>query len=298
MDAHTNTESVREKLLARLNELSTAWMVDGPASLSEQKLVKLASLARQDPSLAAVAKRANALAGCRSKEVLIDEPFTELRCMINGEALPKAQAKAGGATDDPSAPDDAAFDQDPEMFGGFVTESQEHLTAIEEQILSLERDPSQLSVVHAVFRAFHTIKGLAGFLGLHHVQAVAHEVETLLDHARNERIKIDEAIVDLVLESAEYLQGEVKRVNSILAGGAPVLPADNSRLIHSITENTQRALQGDTAAPALPALLEVKQQGSVDGADTVATAQPAPRVTRGCQSHVESTAGSGETRSE
>jgi transposase-like protein/HPt (histidine-containing phosphotransfer) domain-containing protein len=90
--------------------------------------------------------------------------------------------------------------EDTELVGDFGVEAREHLSDIEGQMLTLERDPSDMEVLQAVFRAFHTIKGLAGFLDFAVVQTVAHEVETLLDLARNEKLVIHTSIVDVVLE--------------------------------------------------------------------------------------------------
>ena len=83
-------------------------------------------------------------------------------------------------------------------------EAREHLAMIEGQMLELEQDPGAMETLHSVFRTFHSIKGLAGFLEFHMIQEVAHEVETLLDLARNEKITVTSAVVDIVLEAADY----------------------------------------------------------------------------------------------
>ena len=70
--------------------------------------------------------------------------------------------------------------------GDFILESREHLTAIELQLLTLDQDPANAEAIHAIFRGFHTIKGMAGFLDLDAVRDLAHEVETVLDLARND----------------------------------------------------------------------------------------------------------------
>ena len=88
---------------------------------------------------------------------------------------------------------DAMPAQDPELLADFVLESREHLTSIEAQVLTIERDPSDSEALNAVFRGFHTIKGLAGFLELWEVQRLAHEVETVLDRARNAQLTITPA---------------------------------------------------------------------------------------------------------
>src|ERR1700685_1672488 len=77
---------------------------------------------------------------------------------------------------------------DPELIGDFILESREHLTAIELQLLTLDQDPSNAEAIHAIFRGFHTIKGMAGFLDLDAVRDLAHEVETVLDLARHGKL--------------------------------------------------------------------------------------------------------------
>lgn len=272
MSAKNNTSPIAEQLIARLDKLGMLWMVEGPGSLTEQRLIQLAALAQKDGAFPAIAQRVNELAAERSKgNMVLDEPFTELRKMLEPQ-------------EEPAAAQEEAAEEDPEMLAGFVTEAQEHLSAIEEQILALERDPSQMAAVHSVFRAFHTIKGLAGFLGLKSVQSVAHEVETLLDHARNNRIQISVAIVDTVLESSEYLQAEVNRVNSLLAGNKPGGPKENSALLRSIANVTEQALNGETSA-AEPqhettpsAAIPVEQKEIEDAA--VATDEISPATTQ------------------
>jgi len=66
------------------------------------------------------------------------------------------------------------------------------------------------------------------------MQAVAHEVETLLDLARNEKLRIDTPIVDVVLASADFLLAEMASIDLVLGGAPSADPADNSVLIAKI----------------------------------------------------------------
>ena len=108
--------------------------------------------------------------------------------------------------DSAAAPQPAPVALDPELIGDFVLESREHLVQIEAQLLTLERDAGDSEALHAVFRGFHTIKGLAGFLELWDVQKLAHEVETVLDGARNGELTLTPDGIDVILESADDLQ--------------------------------------------------------------------------------------------
>ena len=101
---------------------------------------------------------------------------------------------------------DRSLALDPELISDFIVESREHLVNIEAQVLTLEREPLDSEALNAVFRGFHTIKGLAGFLELWEVQKLAHEVETVLDRARNSEWTINPAGIDVILESSDYLR--------------------------------------------------------------------------------------------
>src|SRR5450432_157643 len=95
--------------------------------------------------------------------------------------------------------------QDPELMSDFIVESREHLANVEGLLLTLERNPHDSEALNAVFRGFHTIKGLAGFLELGEVQSLAHEVEPVLDRARNSVWTITGGGIDVILQSADYL---------------------------------------------------------------------------------------------
>ena len=114
--------------------------------------------------------------------------------------------------------------QDPELVADFIVESREHLVNIETQLLTLEREPTDGEALNAVFRGFHTIKGLAGFLELWEIQKLSHEVETVLDRARNSQWTINGAGFDVILESADYLRRWLAHMEAKLhheAGPAP-----------------------------------------------------------------------------
>lgn len=111
--------------------------------------------------------------------------------------------------------------QDPELVADFILESQEHLRSIESNLLSMEGGAATPDAVHAIFRGFHTIKGLAGFLEFESIQRVAHEVETVLDHVREGELALTAEVVDVVLESADYLRRWLGALESKQTGPDP-----------------------------------------------------------------------------
>jgi two-component system, chemotaxis family, sensor kinase CheA len=166
--------------------------------------------------------------------------------------------------------------EDPELLGDFILESREHLSGIERNVLKLEQDAGDAEAIHASFRAFHTIKGLAGFLELGAVQEVAHEVETVLDLARNGKLVIDSSVIDRMLESKDYLILWLDQLDSMLREGTTrqgkaVTAPDNAALLVSI-----RALTAPAAAPRTQIVVDDASLARLSEAVTEASAPPAP----------------------
>lgn len=124
------------------------------------------------------------------------------------------QTLAGQKHDVPNAA--LTLAQDRELLSDFIVESREHLARMEGLLLTLERSPREPEALNAVFRGFHTIKGLAGFLELWEVQSLAHEVETVLDRARNSVWTMTGAAIDVILQSADYLNRWLAHLESVL----------------------------------------------------------------------------------
>ena len=123
---------------------------------------------------------------------------------------------------------------DPELIGDFVLESRDHLVNIEGQLLTLERDAANTEALNSVFRSFHTIKGLAGFLELWDVQKLAHEVETVLDAARNGELTLAPDGIDVILESADFLQRYLQHLESVQRHESSTAPVLDEALLASV----------------------------------------------------------------
>jgi two-component system chemotaxis sensor kinase CheA len=136
--------------------------------------------------------------------------------------------------------------QDPELVSEFIVETQDHLRSIESHLLAVERGGAGADAVHAIFRGFHTIKGLAGFLEFEAMQRVAHEVETVLDRARNGELALSSQVVDVVLESADFVRKWLGAIQNQSAGPDP---ADLIARVVAISPGAG----GDPAEPPRPA---------------------------------------------
>ncbi|MGH7995924.1 MAG: chemotaxis protein CheA [Opitutaceae bacterium] len=166
-----------------------------------------------------------------------------------------------------------------DLLAEFHGEAVEHLQAIEAALLSLEQRPEDPEALGSIFRSFHTIKGNAGFLGLAPMHALAHEVETLLDLARNHKLRIDSAVVTEVLRSRDAIQALTAQVAVALERGEQ--PGQIVPVSHLI-EAVRRLVQGGGAGPAAPRALErtPAQAGKPEAAapDPMGAAAPASAV--------------------
>lgn len=95
---------------------------------------------------------------------------------------------------------------DMEFLEDFIVEAGEHLEEIEMCGLTLEMEPDNKDTINSMFRSFHTIKGLAGFVDQNLIGELAHSTETLLDRCRKGSICIDRNIINLILTSADYIK--------------------------------------------------------------------------------------------
>ncbi|GAV20533.1 two-component system, chemotaxis family, sensor kinase CheA [Mariprofundus micogutta] len=95
---------------------------------------------------------------------------------------------------------------DEELLAEFLTESNENLSSIEEELLKLEADPGNAETLGAIFRVIHTVKGNCGFLGLQGLEKVAHAGENLLGKIRSKGYHVDGDMVSLLLENSDAIK--------------------------------------------------------------------------------------------
>ena len=114
---------------------------------------------------------------------------------------------------------------DEELLGEFLTESNESLESIEQQLMDLEACPEDSELLDSIFRAIHTVKGSCGFLNLTRLEKVAHAGENLLSRIRELKYHVDEDIVSLLLECADAIKDVLTGLEE--TGQEPVLDHDD-----------------------------------------------------------------------
>jgi len=267
-------EQVIQDVIGQLDELSVRMVVggaDAPETLRVLAAIEKSAREAGRALAANVAAELQALATGAARqsteefEHVVSQGIENLRRAMEAppdepKPEPKETSKSSMAN---------AIAQDPELIGDFVNEAAEHLATIEAQILVLEQEPTAADPLNAAFRGFHTIKGLAGFLDLGDIHAVAHEVETLLDRARNQRLLLTPVIIDVVLESSDYLKRAIAWVKDGLNGAAGD-PPEFDKLLARVCA----VLEGKQIAPPAVSIEETEPEPAKREPVKAETAKP------------------------
>ena len=147
-------------------------------------------------------------------------------------AAPQAETEAQPQTIEP----EMVSTEDTDLLMGFVAEAMEHLESIEVNTLVLEDTPDDNEALNAVFRPFHTIKGVSGFLNLTRINHLAHALENLLDQARSGNLLIDGNCIDIILNGVDSLQNMISAVEEAALSKTPYYPLDTTELEARITQ--------------------------------------------------------------
>ncbi len=112
---------------------------------------------------------------------------------------------------------------DPSLITDFISESREHLHEADVKLLTLENDPKDEDALNAVYRSFHTIKGVAGFLNLDEISKLSHATEDLLDRARKDEILLKGDPIDVTFLAVDSLKQMITDIETALSSGKPLI---------------------------------------------------------------------------
>ncbi len=175
---------------------------------------------------------------------------------LHGSPDPGSPEEPQAAQHEPAAQAESRYlTGAPDLLCEFVTEALEHLDNADTHLLTVEVEPHNEEALNAVFRAFHTIKGVSGFLDLGDLQSIAHEAENLLDRARKGEAELIGMNMDLTFDAVDMMKRLVQFVADALSSGMP-LAMENG----------------------LPALIQQMRTAVASSKDAVIAPHPAPAV--------------------
>lgn len=185
------------------------------------------------------------------------------------EAPEAAGAPSGGQSSESpggEVPPTLPEDLDDELLAEYIAESLDHITAAEGALLDLEVNPGSAEAINTVFRAFHTIKGTSGFLGLDKCHEMAHKAENILHRAREGEIRLTGGYADLALESCDVLKAMIQALNGIHPGDPLNIPESFAPLLARLINPDEAGVSAEVpeAVPRIGDLLVAEGKANRD----------------------------------
>jgi two-component system chemotaxis sensor kinase CheA len=134
----------------------------------------------------------------------------------------------------------------------FLDESKEHLQTLSDQIMELEQSPENMDTINEIFRAAHSLKGMAGTMGYKRMQTLTHDMENVFSEVRNGTFKVQPSMVDILFKCLDALEEYVNNIQQTSDEGTN----DNQELIdalNNILKNNGNPDGGSSAPEAAPA---------------------------------------------
>ena len=114
----------------------------------------------------------------------------------------------------------------------FLYETKEHLQSLSDQFMILEQEPDNMDTINEIFRSAHTLKGMAGTMGYKRMQTLTHDMENVFSEVRNNTIKVDGAMVDLLFQCLDALEEYTENIQNTGDEGTN----DNEHLIKALND--------------------------------------------------------------
>lgn len=186
---------------------------------------------------------------------------------------------------------DLNMEENEELLTEFQIEAVDHLGQIESAVLEFEQDVTNEDAIASMFRSFHTIKGVAGFLNLIPVNRLAHEIESMMDLVRNNKLTVFTGVIDLILEAKDTVTQLIDQITEALASGTiPTQVIVVSKLMararwamegedHYLEITGGKKAEAVTAAPEETSTIETDDAfETTESATTVVAAEPDAKV--------------------
>lgn len=145
----------------------------------------------------------------------------------------------------------------------FIDESGEHLQTLSDCIMELENEPDNKDVINEIFRAAHSLKGMAGTMGFKRMQHVTHDMENVFQEVRGDKIPVDSQMIDLLFKCLDAIEGYLDNIKASSDEGEE----DNEVIIKELNSFIEKAngKQADDSAAQPKQEEAAKEASETDG---------------------------------
>ena len=126
----------------------------------------------------------------------------------------------------------------------FIDETKEHLQELNDQVLILENEPDNADAVNEIFRAAHSLKGMAGTMGFKRMQKLTHNMENVFQEVRSGNMGVSPELIDIVFNCLDALEAYLDNIQSTSDEGTD----DNEDILARL----DNVINGGGAAALLP----------------------------------------------
>lgn len=145
----------------------------------------------------------------------------------------------------------------------FIDETKEHLQTLSDQLMILEQEPENMDTINEIFRAAHSLKGMAGTMGFKRMQRLTHDMENVFQEIRSENMKVSPELVDVLFRGLDALEGYLAEIletanegteeNEEICNTLNVIAAKATGKEVTETKKEEAENSSEGAAPAEPA---------------------------------------------
>ena len=167
----------------------------------------------------------------------------------------------------------------------FIDETNEHLQNLSDCIMSLEKDPENMDTINEIFRAAHSLKGMAGTMGFKRMQHLTHDMENVFQEVRSGNMKVTSGLVDILFqcldaidaylenvkessdEGTEDNEAIIQELNSILAAGTGNAPEEEKSAAQPEEKKEEQTKSDKYEKKYFNAELSEKEKDSIKNAE-------------------------------
>lgn len=146
----------------------------------------------------------------------------------------------------------------------FIDETKEHLQTLSDQLMILEQEPENMDTINEIFRAAHSLKGMAGTMGYTRMQRLTHDMENVFQEIRSGNMKVKPELVDVLFRGLDALEGYLNNILESADEGTE----DNEDIINTLNSIAENATGKSTASVAPAAKSETEEKPSSSAGDS------------------------------
>lgn len=141
----------------------------------------------------------------------------------------------------------------------FIDETSEHLQNLNDCIMELEKDPENMDTINEIFRAAHSLKGMAGTMGFKRMQRLTHDMENVFQEVRSDKLKVTSPMIDLLFKCLDAIEGYLDNVKASSDEGTE----ENELIIKELND----FIAGANGKEPAPAAAPVKKEEAASGGE-------------------------------